>query len=153
MWSLRAGLSALLLGLVGCSSKSESAAPPAGDTIGIEIVAASGLPKLQIRVTLPAGLEPGPHVQPLAQAIVNARAKCFSTGVVPRGVVVSVHGDVSSKQIHAVSQNSWGSCLAKAIDGAKLDDASSFPVDLQVNVVELDDGPAAPATAPVPVKS
>ncbi len=148
MWSLRAGgrsiLSAIVslvgFSVIGCGHSAEA---PAGDTIGIEIVAASGLPKLQIRVTLPAGLEPGPHVQPIAQTIVDARSKCFTAGAVPRGVVVSVHGDVKGKQIHATSQNSWGTCLAKAIDGAKLEDAATFAVDLQVNVVE-DEGSAAP---------
>jgi hypothetical protein len=131
IYSIVVGLSLI----VGCSH-SESKEAPAGDTIGIVIQAAPGLPKLQIRATFPGGFDPGPHVNAIATAIVGARTKCFTDNSVPEGVVVSVHGDVAAKVIHAVPKNTWGACLAHAIDGAKLDDPGTYPVDLQINVAE-----------------
>lgn len=146
-----ASIHSIVVGLsliVGCSH-SESKEAPAGDTIGIVIPAAPGLPKLQIRATFPAGFDPGPHVNALATAIVSVRTKCFTDGGVPQGVVVTVHGDVAAKVIHAVSKNTWGACLAQAIDGAKLDDTAAYPVDLQINVAEAA-GSGVPPAPPAP---
>ena len=120
-----------VFGVASCS-RSESARKPPGETVGIILEGGNGA-RLQVRVTFASGVTPDPHVQPIAAALAGARTSCFGPGIGAEAVSV-VHLQVRAKQIHATSNNAWGDCLAKAIEGKPIEDASDFEVDLSVSV-------------------
>ena len=134
-----AGLVALI-GLLGCSTRSDSAddgssSPPAkGGSITIFLEAQVGLPRLQMKVVFFENIDPGPHVEPLATALANARGRCFAQPSTAEAVVVRVN--MRGKQLRATARGESGSCLAKALDGQP-NVPTDVVVDLEVSVVPL----------------
>ena len=79
------------------------------------------------------GVDPGPHIEPLAGAIVEARKVCFAKPVAA-GLVAAFHVDIKGGTLTARSTNDQGKCLAEAIDGKPVTDKVDASVDLQVRV-------------------
>jgi hypothetical protein len=123
--------------ILGCTNRSDSSQPAqvvdSDNAVGITIQAGSGSPQLQMKATFTAGVEPGPHIPPLATMIASARASCFSANVA-EGASATADLDVSGKQVHVLSHNAWGECFAKVIDGHAIDDAATYKVALQLIV-------------------
>jgi hypothetical protein len=129
----------VLLGLIGCSSKQSDQPEPAkpGGAVAILLQAVGDLPKLEMRAAFAAGVEPGPHIEPLAGAIVDARKTCSSDflGKTSSPQFVGVlHVDIKGGKLTATPSNEQGKCLAKALDGKTVKDAVDVAVDLQVSV-------------------
>jgi len=98
--------------------------------------AARGFPNLKStpssKALVGANIDPAPHIQPIASALASARVVC-SHGDVKPSLAAVLDVDVSGKLVHASSRNSTGVCLARAIDGKPIEDATSFHVELLVS--------------------
>jgi hypothetical protein len=140
MRPLRAVASIGFLGLlIACSNKQSDApgadqAKPEG-AVAIILQSIGDLPKLEMRVAFAPGVDPGPHIEPLAGAIVEARKVCFAKPVAD-GLVAAFHVDIKGGLLAARSTNEQGKCLAEAIDKKPVTDKVDASVDLQVRVAK-----------------
>ena len=130
-------LRALALGslLIGCSDKRSGApepAPPEG-AVAIILQAIGDLPKLEMRVGFASAIDPGPHIEPLAGAIVEARKICFAKPP-PPGTVASLHVDIVRGALAARATNAQGQCIAEAIDKRSVTDKVDASFELLVTV-------------------
>ncbi len=126
---------ALGLLVIGCSndpSDATKANKPEG-AVAIFLQGVGDLPKLEMRVAFAHGVDPGPHIEPLAGAIVEARKACFTKDS-PIGFVCAVHLDIKGGVVAAKATNKEGKCLAVALDQQPIKDKVDASVDLQVSV-------------------
>ena len=117
--------------LIGCSDRVDRSSPgtsqESSETVGI-VLEGKG-PRLQVGVTFLGGVAPEPHVQPIAAVLTKARESCFSgKGTDP----AAVRAKVDAGKLHVVSPASKASCLAKALDGAAIEDPATFEVHIEV---------------------
>jgi hypothetical protein len=119
---------------LGCSEPSPPK-PELGDPNEILLEPSGELPRFRIRAEFSAGLDAPPHIQPVAAALVAARAICCPPGgPVKPGATAAVHLEVRARSIHAESRNATGACFARALDGKPIDDATTYVVELLVSV-------------------
>ena len=121
--------------LIGCSDKRSDApepAPPEG-AVAIILQSIGDLPKLEMRVGFATAVDPGPHIEPLAGAIVEARKTCYAKPVAP-GLVASLHVDIKAGVLAAHATNEQGKCLAQAIDKRSVTDKVDASLELLVTV-------------------
>jgi hypothetical protein len=125
--------------LIGCSDRADQSSPgkspELSETVGI-VLEGKG-PRLQVGVTFLGGVAPEPHVQPIAAVLTKARESCFSGEAPAAGAgktadAVAVRARVDAGKIHVVSPGSKGSCLAKALDGASIEDPAKYEVHIEV---------------------
>lgn len=124
----------LLAFLIGCS-KSEPV-EAFGEPIGIVLQGEGN--RLEIRVAFLGDVAPEPHVEPLANVLLKAREKCFSK--VGQEVVATVRATIADRKIKIKSNNPWGECLAKEIDGAVINDPATLETQISVSVMASGSG-------------
>ena len=86
-----------------------------------------------MRVAFANAIDPGPHIEPLAGAIVEARKTCYAKPPAP-GTVASLHVDIKGGVLAAHSTNEQGKCLAQAIDQRSVADKIDASFELLVTV-------------------
>lgn len=121
---------------IACSDKRSDApgpnqAEPEG-AVAIVLQSIGDLPKLEMRVAFAAAVDPGPHIEPLAGAIVEARKTCFAKPTAG-GLVAAFHVDIKGGVLAARATNAQGKCLAEAIDRQPVKDKLDASFDLQVS--------------------
>jgi len=131
-------LRAVVLGAlaIGCSNNRSDAPPPPAKPEGAVAIFLQGVgeqPKLEMRVAFATGTDPGPHIEPLASAIVEARKICFAKPQ-PEGYVAALHVEITGGVLAATSTNEQGKCLATALDKQPVKDKVNASVDLRVSV-------------------
>ena len=86
-----------------------------------------------MRVAFPSGVDPQPHIAPLAGALVEARKTCYAKPQ-PAGFVSAFHVDIKGGKLSAKESNADGACLAKALDGQSVTDTVDASLELRVSV-------------------
>jgi len=125
-------------GSVGCSGRSDtptSIADPvdhtgSGGSITIYLEGGSAFPRLKTDVKFFAAIDPGPHVQPIAGAIVKVFAGCASQDLKAPAVILL---SVRDKTMHANPKSPSALCLAKALDGQPIDDRDDVTVEITLS--------------------
>jgi hypothetical protein len=121
--------------VIGCSNNSSDATEPAKPegAVAIYLQGVGDLPKLEMRVAFAHGVDPGPHIEPLASAIVEARKTCFTKDS-PIGFVCALHLDIKGGVVAAKATNKEGKCIAAALDQQPIKDKVDASVEMQVTV-------------------
>lgn len=134
-------LRALALGLIvsGCSDNRSDAPEPAKPEGAVALILQSigELPKLEMRLGFAPTIDPGPHIEPLAGAMVEARKVCFGrsqTPATPAGLVAALHVVIRNGMLTAKATNAQGQCLAKQLDGRTVTDKVDASFALTVSV-------------------
>ena len=78
-------------------------------------------------------IDPGPHIEPLAGAIVEARKTCFAKPT-PAGLVAALHIDIKGGVLSATAKNEQGKCIAAALDKQPVKDAIDTSLEMQLSV-------------------
>lgn len=123
-----------------CSSSSSDAesekqtwtAPTEVGAVTVYLEAVDHLPKLEMRIGFLQAVDPAPHVQPLATAMIAGRQQCYrASGPI---ALARVRIELHNKKMLATATNHDGACLAKALNGKSIDDTGELAVELQVKV-------------------
>lgn len=128
---MRAAL-AILVCCFGCDGGSR-AAPLSLTATPVEVILAAGSdgsPRLDIQATFPSDVDPRSHIQPITATLAGARATCTDK----HGLAATLSVEIRGKRIHALARNATAACLARAIDGAAIDDPADYGVELRVSV-------------------
>jgi len=132
----------IAIACVGCPRESDSNESRSSDTaeagsVTVYLEPAEGLPRLHVRIAFFNNIDPNPHVEPIATALIASRRTCY-----PRDVPVGsahVRVELRGKKMRANPRNELGDCLAKALDGQSIDDAGELTVELHVTAVRAGD--------------
>jgi hypothetical protein len=125
-------LAALVIGCSNNRSDETPAAKPEG-AVAIILQSVGDLPKLEMRVAFAKGIDPGPHIEPLAGAIVEARKTCFAKPT-PAAYVAALHVEIKGGMLSATAKNEQGKCVATALDKQPVKDAIDASVEMQLSV-------------------
>ncbi len=122
---------AIFLLCVGCDQGSRTTKRVLAAPVEVVLERSAGLPLFDIQATFGADVDPGPHIQPVTAALAEARAICSRDGRTALAAVMSV--EVRGKRLHAEARNPTAACLARAIDGKRVDDPIDYVVELLVS--------------------
>lgn len=122
----------LSIAALGCSDRGDrsSTGQPPGSSETVGIVLQGNGPRLQVGVTFFGGVAPEPHIQPIAAVLAKAREACFSGSA---AAPASVRARVEAGKLHVVSRGAASDCLAKALDGAAIEDPAKLEVHIEVS--------------------
>src|SRR5688572_480038 len=90
----------------GCSESTPPKPPDLGEPNEILLEPTGDLPRFRIRAAFSVGVDPRPHIQPVAAVLVMARTVCcIPSGPVKAGATAALRLEVRGGSIHAEAQN------------------------------------------------